>query len=123
MTKIGRMLMTVSYFEMMKVTMVPMTKMLIARMSMTKIGRKKVSYFESSRLPRILPGTRSAPSHTHRFLIMIMMIMMMIMMMVEGLKWAFKGSKTEILTSKKRLKDGNGDFILRGLFSRNWGNF
>ena len=56
-------------------------------------------------------------------MMMIMMIMMMIMMMVEGLKWAFKGSKTEILTSKKRLKDGNGDFILRGLFSRNWGNF
>ena len=45
------------------------------------------------------------------------------MIMVEGYKGAFKGTKTEISTSKKRLKDGNGDFILRGLFSLKWHNF
>ena len=48
---------------------------------------------------------------------------MVMMMMVEGLRRAFKGSKTEISTSKNRLKDGNGDFILRGLLSRKWHNF
>ena len=56
----------------------------------TKIGRMlmTVSYFASSRLPRILPGTRSAPSHTHHFLsgttmmktVMIMRVMMVMMM-------------------------------------------
>ena len=41
-------------------------------------------------------------------------------MMVEMIRGVFLGSKTEISTSKKRLKDGNGDFIIRGLFCRNW---
>ena len=48
---------------------------------------------------------------------------MVIMMMVEGLRRAFKGSKTEISTSKNRLKDGNGDFILSGIFSCKWHKF
>ena len=48
---------------------------------------------------------------------------MVMMMMVEGLRGAFKGSKIEMSTSKKRLKDGNGDFILSGIFSCKWHKF
>ena len=68
-----------------------------------------VSYFASSRLPRILPGTRSAPSHTHRFLsgttmmktVMIMMVMMVMMMAHSQIYGNYNDSFNFMLGNKR----------------------
>ena len=82
----------------------------------TKIGRMlmTVSYFASSRLPRILPGTRSAPSHTHHFLSgtrmkTVMMRVMMRVMMVMRVTMMMTHSQCPITHSPFPEQDNDDD--------------